>query len=445
VPAGVAASWATLTPPHPDPLVARVPGRALLKREIIVPRILLLIPTRTYRTRAFMRAARRLGAEVVIGSERRQVLSRKRPGTTAVVDFRHPERALAQIVELACAKPFDAVVGVDDDTTLVAAMAGAELGLPHNEPAAVRATRDKHLMRRLLGAAGVPSPWFELVSLDDDIPAVSRRLRYPCVLKPTFLSASRGVIRADTPAAFLAAAERISGILAEPDTAAAGGENARRLLIEGFIPGVEVALEGILLNGALKTLALFDKPDPLDGPYFEETIYVTPSRLPAEVQCEVAAVTARGAAALGLREGPVHAELRVNDSGAWIVEIAARSIGGLCSDTLEFSGGASLEELILLHATGADISRFEREPQPSGVMMLPIPRAGVLHAVGGVEQARAVPGIVDVTISIPLGQTVVPLPEGNRYLGFVFARCQTAAAVEAALRDAHGRLEFAIT
>jgi biotin carboxylase len=407
-------------------------------------RILLLMSTRTYRARAFLRAARRLGAEVVVGSERRQALARARPGTTILVEFRRPERAVAQIVAAAREKPFDAVVGVDDDTTVIAAQAAAALGLPHNDVAAVRATRDKHTMRRLLTAAGAPSPWFELVALDDDLEAVAARLRYPCVVKPLFLSASRGVIRADDPPGFLAAAARVARILAEPEVAAEGGDDARRILVEGFIPGVEVALEGMLLGGRLKVLALFDKPDPLDGPYFEETIYVTPSRLPDDRQRQVAAATEQAAAALGLREGPVHAELRVNDTGAWIVEIAARSIGGLCSDTLEFSGGVSLEELILLHAVGADVARFERERQPSGVMMLPIPQRGILRAVHGVAEARAVPGIVDVTISIPIGDEVVPLPEGHRYLGFIFARGESPADVEAALREAHRRLTFDI-
>ncbi len=407
-------------------------------------RILLLIPTRTYRTRAFMRAARKLGAEVVVGSERQQALAKARPGTTALIDFRRPERAVAQIAALARERPFDAVLGVDDDTTLVAAMAGAKLNLPHNDPDAVRATRDKHLMRRLLVEAGVRSPWFELVPLESDLAAVAARVQYPSVLKPIFLSASRGVIRADDPQQFLAAAERIRAILADPEVAAVGGEQARTILVEGFIPGAEVALEGILIRGTLKVLALFDKPDPLNGPYFEETIYVTPSRLPAAAQQQVREATALGAAAIGLREGPLHAELRLNDEGAWIVEIAARSIGGLCSDTLEFSGGASLEQLILLHAVGADVSQFEREPQPSGVIMLPIPRAGSLCAVRGVEAARAVPGVVDLTISIPIGERLVPLPEGNRYLGFIFARGETPAHVEAALREAHRRLEFEI-
>lgn len=407
-------------------------------------RILLLMATRTYRARAFLRAARRLDARVVVGSERRNALARAKPGTTLAVDFRHPDRAVAQIQEAAKESPFGAVIGVDDDTTLIGAMASKALGLPHNDPDAVRATRDKHLMRRLLTAAGAPSPWFELVSLDDDLPAVAERLRYPCVVKPTFLSASRGVIRADDPAGFLAAARRIAAILAEPDAVEAGGDDARSLLVEGYLPGVEVALEGMLIGDTLKPLALFDKPDPLDGPFFEETIYVTPSRLPEPDQRRVFAATAQAARALGLREGPVHAELRVNDLGAWIVEIAARSIGGLCSDTLEFSGGRSLEELILLHATGADVSHFERSEQPSGVMMLPIPHAGVLREVHGSEAARTTPGIVDLTISVPLGDEVVPLPEGNRYLGFMFARAATAEAVEAALRAAHAHLRFDI-
>jgi biotin carboxylase len=409
-----------------------------------MPRLLLLMATRTYRARAFMRAAHRLGAEVVVGSERRNALAKAQPGTTLLVDLRHPERAVEQIVAAGRERPFDAIVGVDDDATLVAAMGAAALGIPHNDVAAVRATRNKYLMRRLLADAEAPSPWFELLPLDGDLAAAARRLSYPCVVKPVSLSASRGVIRADDPAGLLAAVERIRAILADPEVAADGGEDARVVLVEGFIPGVEVAVEGMLLDGRLKVLALFDKPDPLDGPYFEETIYVTPSRMTAEDQRRVAEAAGHAAAALGLREGPVHAELRVNDQGAWIVEIAARSIGGLCSDVLEFGGGLSLEELILMHAVGADVSAFERERQPSGVMMLPIPRAGVLEAVHGVEEARAVPGIAGVTISIPIGDRVVPLPEGNRYLGFIFARAETPEAVEAALREAHRRLDFEI-
>ena len=391
-----------------------------------------------------MRAAKRQGAAVTVGTERRNALEKAVPGATVALSFRQPERAVEQIAAFHQRYPLDTIVGVDDETTLLAAMAARALGLPHNDVDAVRATRNKHVMRRLLAEAGARSPWFELVSLDEDPMAVAARVPFPCVVKPVFLSASRGVIRADDTTAFVAAVEQVRTILSEPEVAAAGGEDARRYLVEGFIPGVEVALEGMLIGGTLKVLALFDKPDPLDGPYFEETIYVTPSRLSDEDQAQVTDATRVAARALGLREGPVHAELRLNDAGAWVVEIAARSIGGLCSDTLEFSGGRSLEDLILLHAVGADVSHFERAPEPSGVIMLPIPRRGVLRAVHGIEAARAVPGVTQVTVSIPLGDEVVPLPEGNRYLGFVFARGDSPADVEAALREAHRRLAFQI-
>lgn len=403
-------------------------------------RILLLMATRTYKAKAFLRAARSLGAEVVVGSERSGALARRKAGTTLLVDIFHPEHAVAQVVEAARERPFDAIVGVDDDTTLIAAMAAAELGLSGNDVDAVRATRDKALMRRLLANAGARSPWFESIPLDGDLDEAARRMPYPVVLKPVHLSASRGVIRVDTPDQFHAAVTRIRAILDDPEVATVPGDHGQHILAEGFIPGVEVALEGMLTAGRLTTLALFDKPDPLNGPYFEETIYVTPSRLSPSQQTAVQTAVAEGATALGLREGPVHAEIRVNDQGAWIVEIAARSIGGLCSSALEFSGGRSLEELILLHAVGAEAS-YRREPRPSGVMMLPIPRAGALRAVHGQEAARAVPGVIDLRISIPLGDMVTPLPDGNRYLGFLFARGDTAEEVEQTLRDAYALLD----
>ena len=415
-----------------------------LRYALDMHRILLLMPSRTYRARAFMRAARRLGAEVAVGTDRRGVLEKAAPGSTVALDFRNPERAVEQVAAFHAEFPLSTIVGVDDRTALLAAAAAAHLGLPHNDVDAVRATNDKYLMRRLLAEAEAPSPWFRLVPLDEDPAAVAERVEYPCVVKPVSLSASRGVIRADDPASFVAAVARLRAILEEPEVAAALGEDARRYLVEGFIPGVEVALEGMVAGGRLLVLALFDKPDPLDGPFFEETIYVTPSRLPAAEQRRAIEATRQAAEALGLSEGPVHAELRLNAEGAFVVEIAARSIGGLCSRTLEFGGGRSLEDLILLHAVGADVSSFEREPEPSGVMMLPIPRRGVLRAVEGVDEARALPGIIEVTISIPLGDEVIPLPEGNQYLGFVFAQGETPQAVEATLRAAHRRLHFEI-
>jgi biotin carboxylase len=326
----------------------------------------------------------------------------------------------------------------------VAAVASARLGLPHNPPDAARAARRKDELRRILRAARVPTPAHEVFTLDDDSARVASGRRYPVVLKPTFLAASRGVIRADNPEQFVAAFRRIAALLERPDVNEKAGDAARLVLVEEFIPGVEVAVEGLLTRGHLKVLAIFDKPDPLDGPYFEETLYVTPSRLEAPVQDAIATTTAETARALGLREGPIHAELRVNDRGPWLIEMAARSIGGLCSRVLRFATGLSLEEVILMHALGREVEDLQREPRPAGVMMIPIPRAGILRGVSGMREARSVPGVDDITISATIGRPLVPLPEGSSYLGFIFARGDSPAAVEAALREAHRLLRFDI-
>jgi biotin carboxylase len=335
---------------------------------------------------------------------------------------------------------------VDEDTAVVAAVIARELGLPSNPIAAVVAARHKPTMRGLLAEAAVPSPASRVFDRrSESSESASKQVRFPCVVKPTFLAASRGVIRANDREEFAAAWRRIEKILEEPEVAAKGGQAACEILVEDFIEGREVALEGLLREGELKVLALFDKPDPLDGPFFEETIYVTPSRLPAGIQERVAQVASHGALALGLRDGPVHAELRVNDAGAWLIEIAARSIGGLCSRTLRFGTGMSLEEVILRHALRMEMPEPEREKRAAGVMMIPIPRAGTLEEVRGLEEARAVPGIEDVTISMHPGQRVVPLPEGSRYLGFLFSRAESPERAEEALREAHSRLEFVIS
>jgi len=407
-------------------------------------RLLLLLPTRTYRTEAFLEAARALGVEVVVASERANALAAERPDELLALDFLDPAAAAREAAEFARTHPLDAVVPVDDDTTVAAAAISAALGLPHNSVASAAAARDKHLMRALLARAGVPVPRYTLASLDEDPGAVAASVGYPCVVKPLFLSASRGVIRADDPEALWVAVTRLRAILEDPEVAERGGEAARHYLVEAFVPGQEVALEGLLLKGELQVLALFDKPDPLEGPFFEETIYVTPSRLPAGVQAELAAATARAAEALGLREGPVHAELRWNEAGPWVIEIAARSIGGLCSRTLRFGTGLALEELILRHALGMEIPSLEREARAAGVMMLPIPRRGTLREIRGQEAALAVPGVEEIAITAHPGQELVPLPEGAAYLGFLFARAETTEEVEAALRKAHRRLDFVI-
>ncbi|MEE8326804.1 MAG: ATP-grasp domain-containing protein [candidate division NC10 bacterium] len=407
-------------------------------------RLLLLMTTATYRASAFLEAARRLDMPVVVGSDREQALSAANPAGHLTLDFLAPEKATGAIVEFAKHYPIRAVVAADDDGAILAAMAAAALGLPHSGVDAVAAARDKHRMREVLAAAGVPSPRSELVSIDEEPHDVARRVVFPCVVKPLFLSASRGVIRADDPAQFAAAFRRLTAILRRPEVAAEGGALAQQVLVETFIPGIEMALEGLLSEGKLRMLALFDKPDPLEGPFFEETIYVTPSRLPAPLQQAIVACTEDAVTALGLQRGPVHAELRLNDQGPWILEIAPRSIGGLCSRALRFGEGISLEELILRDAMGLEVASLQREKQAAGVMMIPIPQAGILREVRGQDEARHVRGIDEIRITIPVGQEVVPLPEGTRYLGFIFARDETPDRVEAALREAHRQLTFHI-
>jgi biotin carboxylase len=406
-------------------------------------RLLLLIPTTTYRTHDFVAAAAKLDVELVVASERPNVLEGELPERLLTLDFGDPEQAARTVLAFARRHPVDAVVGVDDRTAVVGAAIAERLGLRTSPVAAVAATRNKARMREAFARAGVRSPAFACLTVGDDPVTASGRVAYPCVLKPTILAGSRGVIRADDPAAFVAAFRRIAAILAEPEVRALG-DGAEEILVEDFVPGREVALEGLLVRGELHVLALFDKPDPLDGPFFEETLYVTPSRQPTEVQAAIAAEARWAARALGLTEGPLHAELRVNDRGPWVVEVAARTIGGLCSRTLRFGAGVTLEELVVRHALGIDLESLERERRPAGVMMLPIPRGGTLRAVHGREAALAVPGVEEVAITAHVGQALVPLPEGSRYLGFVFARADSPEAVEAALREAHRRLTFDI-
>src|SRR4051812_41715755 len=414
------------------------PGRHGYDLPEVPRRVLLLMAAKTYRAKAFMTAARRLGVDVVVGSDERGPLSRRTAGSQIGLDLARPARSATRIVKVAEERPFDAIVNVDDSTTVVAAYAATKLGLVSNSVEAARITRDKYLARRAMKQAGLVTPSFRRITVDADAAVEARRAPYPCVLKPVAQSASRGVIRANDPPEFVLAFERIAAMLA------ADGRDQRQLVVESFIPGPEVALEGLLDRGKLRVLALFDKPDPLDGPFFEETIYVTPSRHSEAAQRAIVETVERASAAFGLRHGPIHAELRLSPDGPCILEVAARSIGGLCSNALRFGVDMSLEELILRHAADLEIPTYEREQQASGAMMLPIPRGGILRRVNGQADALAVPGIEGLEITIPIGQPVVPLPEGDRYLGFLFARGETPAQVEAALHEAHRRLTFQI-
>ena len=407
-------------------------------------RLLLLLPTTTYRADAFVDAALALDVDLTVASEQDSSLREANPSGLLTVDLARPAVAAAQVADFAARYPVSAVVGVDDDTAIVAASASQLLGLPYNSTSSVEAARDKYRQRVLMREAGVPGPQFSLHSLDESPDSVAARAPYPCVLKPLVLSASRGVMRANDESEFLTALARLARILDDPSLCA-HGESARQYLVEAFVPGPEFAVEGLVVDGRLHVLAIFDKPDPLDGPFFEETIYVTPSRAAPEVQQALREATSRAAAAMGLSNGPLHAELRHNAGGPRMIELAARPIGGKCGRVLRFGpDGSSLEKLLLRHALGELGDVPPLVPGASGVMMIPTPRAGRLVQVRGTDAARGVEGVDDLVITAHRGQDLVPLPEGSRYLGFIFARGQTPERVESSIRAAYARLEIVV-
>jgi len=395
----------------------------------VAKHLLLFAATTGYQIRVFADAARRLGVDVTLATDRCHILDDPWGDRAIAVKFDQIEESLKALRGLRV----DGVAAVGDRPAVLAAAAAEMLGVPFHTEAAARACHDKHISRQLFQAAGMRVPTYFRAGLSDDPTAVAARAPYPCVLKPLGLSASRGVIRANDASEFLAAFRRIAKI----------GE--RELQVESYIPGREFAVEGLITDGKLQPIAIFDKPDPMEGPYFEETIYVTPSREAAGVQAALIETTAQAAEALGLRHGPVHAELRYNDEGAWILEVHARPIGGLCARAIRMADGIPLEELILVHALGGNVWMAEVDGPASGVIMIPIPRpGGIYHGVEGMERAMAVADIEDVTITATEGQLLVPLPEGSSYLGFIFARGETADAVELALRRSHAELRFQI-
>jgi biotin carboxylase len=404
-----------------------------------MPRVLLLVPSQTYRAPDFLAAARRVGVELTVVSDHRQAWEPDSPSEGAarslVVDFSDAGASAATILAGVGGEAIAAVVAVDDIGVVTASLVAEQLGLSGNPPAAASATRDKAGMRELLAAAGVPQPTFVVLDPGDQGTKAAARLGYPLVVKPVNLSASRGVIRCDHPDDLAATIDRVRAIAGRSAT----------LLLERFVPGDEVAVEAIVRAGDLEVLAVFDKPDPLDGPYFAETLYVTPSRHPAEVVARVVDAISGAAAAVGLRDGPLHGEARITPSGDVVVlEVAARTIGGLCSRTLQFGLGVSLEELVLRHALGRPLGSLERVAPAAGVVMLPVPRAGVLRAVDGVEVAAAIPGVTGIEITVVPGTRLEPLPENDRYLGFLFARGPDPATVESTLRTAWAALTVII-
>jgi len=411
-------------------------------------RVLLLSTATGYQTRSFGEAARALGVELVFGLDRCRGLEDPWGDQSLVVRYYDDDASVEAIVSAAAEGPIAGVVALGDRPTVLAARAAESLGLRFHPPEAARISRNKLESRRRLSAAGLPVPSFRSVEATADPAAVAADVRFPCVVKPLVLSGSRGVMRANDPDEFARAFVRLRHILAAPDVRTLKDPAHGQILIEDYIPGAEFALEGVMDGGDLQTLAIFEKPDPLTGPFFEETIYVTPPRIPAEACQRIAGGVAAAAAALGLRHGPIHAECRVNAGGVFVLEVAARPIGGLCARALRFSrdGGAAIafEELLLRCAVGERVAGWAREACASGVMMIPIPRAGVFRSVDGVDEARAVEGVGEVLVTAVPDQHLVLLPEGASYLGFIFARAGSSDEVIVALRAAHAALRFRI-
>jgi biotin carboxylase len=401
-------------------------------------RLLLITEPNSYRIAAFLRAASEMGIDVLIASRGHySLVSEVHDGLN--IDLSDPDSAFSSILHQAGITPFNGVLGADDSTVELAAKVAQALELPHNPPAAARLTRRKDLARIHLADAGCQIPPFWLIDLNSPLQPQGEQVKYPCVLKPLALSASRGVIRVNTVNEFVATSRRIETILAEvPDL-----YERHHLLAESYISGSEVAFEGFLHRGELHTLVIFDKPDPLAGPYFEETIYVTPSRLPTRLQATIRRQVALACKAYGLTTGPVHAELRVNGDQAWILEVAARTIGGDCSRSLDNGDDFNLEKLVISLAMDED---YEISPpvEARGVMMIPIRERGILRRVEGLIEASRTEHVENIDIVIRPGNELIPLPEGNQYPGYIFARAESPEKVEAALRVAFEKLNFVV-
>jgi biotin carboxylase len=412
----------------------------------LMPRILVLSATTGYQLRAFAESAARLGVDLVYATDRCSTLEDPWLDAAIPIRFHDEDSSLAEIVKASRTRRIDGLIAVGDRPTVLAARAAAALGLRGNPVEAARASANKILARQRFGSEGLKVPWFFVVPTATNVKDVLHdpRLRFPCVVKPIGLSGSRGVIRADSPGDFARAFERVRALLNRVDIRSLRAGLEDRVLVEGFIEGQEYAIEGVLTGGALKIFAIFDKPDPLDGPFFEETVYVTPSSLSGTLQRSVAAHVALGCRALGLRHGPIHAECRIGPEGPVLLEIAARPIGGLCSRVLRFEPGVSLEEILLRHASGEDVSSWRREEAASAVMMVPIPKRGVLKRVEGIDRALQTPRVEEILITAKPDQVIEPLPEAGSYLGFIFARAEDPTAAEAAVREAHRRLTLVI-
>ena len=412
-------------------------------------RVLLFASKLGYQTRAFDAVAEKLGVEIVFVTDRCNRLDDPWHDQAFAVHFENPEAAAQSVLQSLQRRAVDGILALGDRPTPTAAYVARGLGIPFHHPASVRACRNKSQMREVFRDAGLPTPWFRQIPVDPIAEPSLLGITYPCVLKPLSLSASQGVVRANNREEFIDGATRLKRLLDSAEVRATREPNLDQILVEGYLPGGEVAVEGVLTEGELRTLAIFDKPEPLEGPFFEETIYVTPSRLPSLQLQAIESCFLNAVRAIGLTHGPVHGEFRLNHEGVWPLEIAPRPIGGMCARALRFqpreeSEPISLEELLLRHALGMPGADAPRETRASGVMMIPVPSSGTFERVEGVEEARRVPFITDLEITARLHDYIAAWPEGSSYLGFLFANAEDPGMVKRAIRTAHAKLNFVL-
>ncbi|HMI53483.1 MAG TPA: ATP-grasp domain-containing protein [Candidatus Saccharimonadales bacterium] len=417
--------------------------------SMLTRRLLLFTAKLGYQTRSFEEAAKKFSVDLVYVTDRCHQLDDPWGDRAIAAHFENPEAAAYEVIERMRGQKVDGVLALGDRPAVAAAFAARGLGIPRNHPAAVEACRSKLRMREVLRDAGLPGPWFQKIALHPVPEPALLGISYPCVLKPLSLSASQGVVRANNREQFLTAAARIKRLLDSAEIRATREANLDRIIVEGYIPGKEVAVEGLLVEGELRILAIFDKPDPLEGPFFEETIYVTPSRLSDAQQAAIGDCALRAMRALGLTHGPVHAEFRINEQGVWPLEVAPRPIGGLCARALRFVANGSddtigLEELLLRHELGIAGGDWIREDAASGVLMIPVPKSGILDGVAGADAARATPGVSELLVTARLKDYIAAWPEGSSYLGFLFAKGRNPETVEQTIRNAHAKLSFTI-
>ena len=403
--------------------------------------VILIIPSGSYRTNAFMNAVIKLDLKVLVITDKSQVFSEHYPENVISMNFQLWKDWLDIIREWSERYYLKAVIGVDEESIVLAARLSESLGIEHNSLESVKITKDKYLMRRELKKFGLICPWFKRFSVHKLPKEIFSEISLPCVIKPTFLSASQGVLRVNSLEEFMGGFEMLIDLLSQDEMKMLGGEKANWILVEEFIPGKEVSIEGIVNNGILKDLAIFDKPEPLDGPTFPETIFVTPTILDEHIQLSILETAQTALTALKIVKGPVHVELRINNNGNYILECAARSIGGLCSRILEFKGGMSLEELILCSSLGRNVEKTKLIERAKGVMMMPIEKRGILREIIGIEAALSVRGITDLQTTIRLNEILEPLPKGGRYLGFLFAEGKDQDMVKKVLKKAWSKIE----